>query len=94
MYTSIGIAYLQKGKDLPHVKNIVLTGGALINLPCLGNISESGCFNEKSPESMKPKKAEILVDKKYILQAMGLLSKSYPKIAIRIMKKELKYGGN
>ncbi|MEW9079337.1 methylaspartate mutase accessory protein GlmL [Terrisporobacter glycolicus] len=94
IYTSNGIAYLQKGKDLTHVEKVILTGGALINLPCLESISEYVCFNEKSQESMKPKKAEILVDKKYILQAMGLLSKSYPKIAIRIMKKELKYGGN
>lgn len=94
IYTSNGIAYLQKGKDLTHVKKIILTGGALINLPCLDNILEYVCFNEKSQESMRPKDAEILLDKKYILQAMGLLSKSYPKVAIRIMKKELKYGGN
>ena len=37
---------------------------------------------------------KILVDKKYILSAMGLLSKLYPEIAIRIMKKELKYDRN
>ena len=94
IYTSNGIAYLQKGKDLTHVKKIILTGGALINLPHVDNILKYACFNEKNQESMRPKNADILVDKKYILQAMGLLSKSYPKIAIRIMKKELKYGGN
>ena len=94
IYTSNGIAYLQKGKDLTHVKKIILTGGLLINLPCINNILEYSCFNEKRQESMRPKNAEILVDKKYILQAMGLLSKSYPKIAIRIMKKELKYDRN
>lgn len=94
IYTSNGIAYLQKGKDLTHVKKIILTGGSLINLPCINNILEYACFNEKRQESMRPKNAEILVDKKYILQAMGLLSKSYPKIAIRIMKKELKYDRN
>ena len=94
IYTSNGVAYLQKGKDLTHVKKIILTGGALINLAHIDNILEYACFNEKNQESMRPKNADILIDKKYILQAMGLLSKSYPKIAIRIMKKELKYGGN
>lgn len=94
IYTSNGIAYLQKGKDLTDVKKIILTGGALINLPCAGNILEYACFNENKQESMRPKMAEILLDEKYILQAMGLLSKSYPKVAIRIMKKELKYDGN
>ena len=66
----------------------------MINLSNAYNILEYACFNETIQESMRPKNAEILLDKKYILQAMGLLSKSYPKIAIRIMKKELKYGGN
>lgn len=94
IYTSNGIAYLQKGKDLTHVEQIILTGGALINLHCANDILEYVCFKESREESLRPKKAEVLVDKKYILQAMGLLSKSYPKTAIRIMKKELKYDGN
>lgn len=94
IYTSNGLAYLQKGKDLTHVKKIILTGGALINLSNPYSILEYACFNKEKQESMRPKNAEVLVDKKYILQAMGLLSRSYPKTAIRIMKKELEYGGN
>lgn len=94
IYTSNGVAYLQKGKDLTHVKKIILTGGSLINLPYIDNILEYACFNENRQESMRPKNAKVLVDKKYILQAMGLLARLYPKIAIRIMKKELKYDGN
>lgn len=94
IYTSNGIAYLQKGKDMTHVRKIILTGGSLINLPCVDDILEYSCFNEDKQESMRPKKANVLVDKKYILQAMGLLSKLYPKISIRIMKKEFKYDGN
>lgn len=94
IYTSNGVAYLQNGKDLTYVKKIILTGGALINLTCAHDILKYANFDESKEESMRPKNAEILVDKKYILQAMGLLSKSYPEIAIRIMKKELKYDGN
>lgn len=94
IYTSNGVAYLQKGKDLTYVKKIILTGGALINLHCAYDILKYASFDENKEESMRPKNAEILVDKKYILQAMGLLSKSYPEVAIRIMKKELKYDGN
>ena len=44
--------------------------------------------------SLKPKKADILVDRKYILAAMGLLSTNYPETALRIMKKELIKDGN
>jgi hypothetical protein len=43
--------------------------------------------------SLKPKRAEIWIDRSYILAAMGLLAEHYPQIALRIMKKELKKDG-
>ena len=46
------------------------------------------------PSSLKPLKAEILLDKEYILSAMGLLSQHEPDTAIKIMKKELLSYGN
>ena len=36
----------------------------------------------------------MLVDRKYILAAMGILSTEYPQTALRIMKKELVKDGN
>ena len=39
--------------------------------------------------SLKPLQAEILVDRAYILSAMGLLSQYEPDTALKIMKKEL-----
>ena len=94
IYTSNGIAYLQNGKDLTQIKKIIATGGSLIYLHQTYNVIKNALFNDNNPQSLRPKNAEILVDEKYILSAMGLLSKSYPKTAIRIMKKELKYDGN
>lgn len=46
-------------------------------------------YDEKYPAVLKPVKADILVDGKYILAAMGLLSEKYPETAVRIMKREL-----
>jgi hypothetical protein len=37
--------------------------------------------------SLKPKKADILIDKQYIMASMGLLGEKYPEKAIRILKK-------
>ena len=93
-YTSNGLAYLQKGKDLTQIKNIIVTGGSLIHLSETYNVIKYALYDTNDPTSLRPKSSEILVDKKYILYAMGLLSQLYPKIAIRIMKKELKYDGN
>ena len=94
IYTSTGIAYLQKGKDLRTLKKIVVTGGSIIHLPKVNEVTKYALYSDNNPESLRPIKSDILVDRKYILAAMGLLSKSYPKIAIRIMKKELKYDGD
>ena len=44
--------------------------------------------------SLRPKEADVWVDRTYILAAMGLLSSHYPAAALRIMKKELEYHGH
>ena len=88
-FTPMGISYMQKGKDLSNVEKVIVTGGALIHTKNTGKIAAYALFNEQQPMSLKPKKAEILVDRKYILAAMGLLSTNYPEVALRIMKKEL-----
>ena len=38
--------------------------------------------------------AQVLVDRQYILSAMGLLAASHPACALRIMKKEIKVDGD
>ena len=43
--------------------------------------------------SLRPMKADIRVDRRYILAAKGVLSEYEPKIALRIMKKELDNDG-
>lgn len=93
VYTQNGIAYLQSGKDLRDVKQVVATGGSIIHMKECKEIIKNSFYKEEIPNSLRPISADILVDEKYILAAMGLLSQSYPEIAIRIMKKELiKYG--
>lgn len=94
-FTPMGITYVQYGKDLTPVKKVVVTGGALIRTEKTAEIAEYALFSESQAMSLKPKKADILVDRKYILASMGLLSTNYPDVALRIMKKELiKDGSN
>jgi uncharacterized protein (TIGR01319 family) len=50
-------------------------------------ILSAGLFNLETPNYLKPEKPEILVDRTYILSAMGLLAEKYPDSAVRIMKK-------
>ena len=92
-YTLMGLTYVQSGKDLRQVKQVIVTGGSLIRTQRTGEIASHALASPLSPMSLRPLKAEIRVDRKYILAAMGLLSEYYPQTALRTMKKELEYDG-
>lgn len=94
VYTPCGLTYLQSGKDLRRVKYVVVTGGALIHAKHTEEIAKFALYDESTPGSLRPENAEILVDRKYILAAMGLLSQHYPAAALEIMKKEIAYYGH
>ena len=93
-YTMMGLTYLQTGKDLSQVKQMLVTGGSLIHTSHTAQIAAYGFYDPQNPMSLKPKEAQIWVDRSYILAAMGLLSETHPKTALRIMKKELRHDGN
>ena len=90
----MGLTYVQEGKNLTKVKNIVVTGGSLIHTEQTEKIAAYAHFNPSEPASLRPKQADVWVDRTYILAAMGLLSSYYPQVALRIMKKELEYHGH
>lgn len=92
-YTMMGLAYVQSGKDLRDVRQIVVTGGSLIHTKRTGDIAAHALYNPAQPVSLRPKEAKIWVDRSYILAAMGLLAEYEPQTALRIMKKELKEDG-
>ena len=92
-FTLMGRTYIQTGKDLRHVKQIVVTGGSLIRTARTAEIAAHALYSPAAPMSLRPMKAEIRVDRKYMLAAMGLLSEYEPVTALRIMKKELEYDG-
>ena len=89
VYTPVGETFLQTGKNLMNVKKVVITGGSLIHADRVKEIAKHALYDLSEPMSMKPQDAEILVDKSYILSAMGLLSKYDADTALKIMKKEL-----
>ena len=89
-YNMTGKVFVQTGKDLRTVRQMVVTGGSLIHTKRTGEIASHAFYDPADPMSLRPIKARVLVDRRYILAAMGLLSEYEPQIALRIMKKELK----
>ncbi|MBE5773348.1 MAG: MutL protein [Clostridiales bacterium] len=92
-YTLMGLTYVQAGKDLRPVRQVIVTGGCLIHTTRTAEIASHALYSVATPMSLRPEKATIRVDRHYILASMGLLSEYYPQIALRIMKKELENDG-
>ena len=93
-YTMMGQTYVQEGKNLTKVRQIVVTGGSLIHTKRTEKIAANSLYSPAQPTSLRPKEANVWVDRTYIMAAMGLLSTHYPQAALRIMKKELEFHGN
>jgi len=89
VYTPLGMMYHQVGKDLTQAKYYIGTGGVVINSKNPVSILKYGLFNDEKPTELRPKNPQFMLDKDYILSAMGLLSIDYPEIALRIMKKRI-----
>ncbi len=84
-----GHLYIQTGKDLSAVLYVIGTGGPVINSINPAGTLKHALADPDEPLILKPRNATLLLDKKYIMSAMGLLCSKYPDIAVRIMKKEL-----
>ena len=84
-----GLQLIQTGKNLLNVERFIVTGGSLIHTEHTGRIASFGFFDEEDPSSLKPKRCEVLVDRSYVIAAMGLLSQVDPDAALTILKEEL-----
>ena len=93
-YTMMGQTFVQEGKNLTKVRQIVVTGGSLIHTRRTAEIAAHALYSPAQPASLRPRQASVWVDRTYIMAAMGLLSVHYPQAALRIMKKELEFHGN
>ena len=84
-----GLQLIQTGKNLLNVDRFIVTGGSLIHTEHTGRIASYGFYDEEDPSSLKPRSCDVLVDRNYIIAAMGLLSQYYPDAALTILKEEL-----
>jgi uncharacterized protein (TIGR01319 family) len=90
VYGPGGRSTLAEGKDLTRVKYIIGTGGALTRLPRRVEIMAAiAQHNETGLRLFPPATAAILVDNDYIMASLGVLSKKYPKAALKLLRKSL-----
>jgi uncharacterized protein (TIGR01319 family) len=88
-HTPFGISYVQYGKDLTKVPYLIGTGGILVHSNNPRDILATTLFDRSKPSILKPMEPKFLLDKYYIMAAMGLLSGIRPSTALRVMKNSL-----
>ncbi|HOJ92248.1 MAG TPA: methylaspartate mutase accessory protein GlmL [Dictyoglomaceae bacterium] len=89
IYSPLGVIYFQHGKDLTEVKNVLATGGPLINNPYRKEILKACIYSKEDPFILKPKEPSFYLDKEYILYAVGLLSEFMEDRALNLLERYL-----
>nr|WP_328818557.1 glutamate mutase L [Peptoniphilus faecalis] len=77
----------QEGKDLTEIKYIIGTGVSIVNFINPKDILKS--ITKSKSKKLIPKKFKLLIDKNYMLSAMGLLSTIDKELALKIMHENL-----
>lgn len=89
LYTPLGVSYLQKGKDLTGVPAVIGTGGPVIRAGDPAWVLAGARFDPASPDVLKPERPAFLLDRDYLLAALGLLAEVDRWAALRLLKETL-----
>ena len=89
MYTPMGMLYNQFGKDLSKINFVIGTGGVLVHNTTPQKILSAVEYTLKKGLELRPRNPRYMLDKDYILSAMGLLAEIDPLLALKIMKKHI-----
>ena len=85
----IGETYFQTGKDLRSIRLVIGTGGPVIHSERAGEILSMACWDARTPMKLKPQAPGFLLDRRYLLYAIGLLSRDFPALGLHLAKRYL-----
>ena len=88
-YTPMGMLYNQYGKDLSKINFVIGTGGVLVHSDDPKKILSAVEYKMSKGLQLRPRSPRYMLDKDYILSAMGLLAEVDPLLALKIMKKRI-----
>lgn len=88
--TGNGEVWIQRGKDLSKVKLLIGAGGPVVYSGNPRLVMSGATAEADRANILKPISPRFVIDEKYILFAIGLMSRSEPEKALRIIRKYLK----
>ncbi len=89
VYTPTGPVTLQHGKDLTAVRAVIGTGGVLAHATEPQALLAAALASADQPDSLRPRRPQLMLDRDYLLYACGLLGAVAPDAAIEIALKHL-----
>lgn len=84
VYTATGPVTVQRGKDLGTVQTLIGTGGPIVHAASPAEILSAALADPAELASLRPKRPCIVVDRHYLLYAVGLLAEAEPDAAFRL----------
>ena len=87
--TREGEAWVHYGKDLTEIQTVIGTGGVFIYNPHAPYIFSPNAAAHSRYQVLRPKNPRVFVDSSYLLYAVGLLSQTYPDVALRVFKRNM-----
>ena len=89
LYGASGKTTVAEGKDLSNIQYIIGTGGALTRLPNRIEIITKALEEQEANLLGPTKEVKILIDNHYIMASLGVLSKSHPVAALKLLQESL-----
>ena len=89
LYSTSGMKKMAQGKDLSAVRYIIGTGGALTRLPRRLEILRDIVSNANGMKLLPASDVKILIDTRYIMASLGVLSKTHKQAAVQLLKQTL-----
>jgi uncharacterized protein (TIGR01319 family) len=81
-----GAAWVHYGKDLRETPTLIGTGGVFVHNSFASYILSRRAPTDDRVQVLRPKNPKTFLDSSYLLYAVGLLAKDYPRVALRIFK--------
>ena len=89
--TPEGASLRRTGKDLRTVRTVLGTGGIFVHAAAdrSARILETATASEERKTRLLPRSAKVVVDRRYVMAAAGLLSARHPDAAATLLRDQL-----
>ena len=89
VYTTIGPASVQTGKDLSGVRTVIGTGGVIAHNRAPVELLRAILADPAEPQSLRPRAPRFLIDREYLHFACGLLAQVQAEAALELAMNHL-----